>query len=185
MKSRLITALAIGALAAGLLPGVASAAPDLSCAFENPVDSCSGATGVVVEVTTGTTLEAPAEIDMTAAFPGQIATSNEVNFTYWSNEGGKTISGVLDGNFVRDNQGGGDATTIDSDNVEVSSPDYGNYSSWYVFDTVRPIEDIVDVQAATDEDGKTATLKLRVHIPSATEGHYNATMTWSLADTIN
>ena len=50
MKSRLITALAIGALAAGLLPGVASAAPDLSCDVDNP-NSCSADTQATIPVT--------------------------------------------------------------------------------------------------------------------------------------
>jgi hypothetical protein len=164
MQSKLIAACATGALALLLLPLAASAA--------NP-------TPVSVTVTTGTTITAPAAVDIGSGFPGQTVTSADQDVSWWSNEYPLQLSVELDSALTND-QGTaptGDDTTIARGDVEVSSADY---PTWTPLNVAQPVADVVDITAATRETQDQSVFNLRVNIPSATEGTYRSTMTWTV-----
>jgi hypothetical protein len=189
MKSRLITAIAIGALAAGLLPGVASAAPNLSCTFEGSED-CAAETEVNVTVTEGTTIIVDGLISVGSAFPGQKVTSEPADIEWWSNQEGMTIFANMDADpFQDDGAGGGVAgnherdgeeVVFDMDNVELDTSD-SDYSNAVFGSGALPLQD-VQFNGATDETSDTGTFTLTVHVPQVDEGDYVAFMTYTVAD---
>lgn len=200
MKSRLVTAIAIGALAAAALPGVASAAPDLSCAVDN-ANTCAAETQVTITVTEGTTIVAPGLVSIGSAFPGQMATSEPQDISWWSNQQGMTIFADLDSDPFIDNGAEGannnikdvDEASFAEDNVEIGSND-GSYYDVDPFDEMRPfntadrgpdtkavpIQDITFF-GPTIESASTGQFQLEVHVPQATEGNYEAWMTYTVA----
>jgi hypothetical protein len=157
MKSKLIAACAIGALALILVPLTVSAA---------------GPTTVSVQVTTGTTILAPAAVTVPSGFPGQTTTSPNATVSWWSNETGKVVSAQLDGALTGTNP----VHTIAASDVEVSSPTY----AWGTLDAVRPVANIADVSGGTIEGASSSTFNIRVHIPSAAADTYSNTLTWSV-----
>lgn len=196
MKSRLITALAIGALTVGLLPGVASASGNLACEVDNAANDCIKQTEVTVTVSEGTTIVAPALVSIGTAFPGQMATSEAQNLSWWSNQQGMTIFADLETDpFIdedNDNVKDVDEPSFAEDNIELASNDSSYYSS-VAYDTFMPFNELdrgpaslaVPVQdvvfaGATLESASTGSFKLEVHVPQATEGNYEAWMTYTV-----
>lgn len=189
MKSRLITALAIGALAAGMLPGVASADPGLSCELDAQT-TCVGATAITVTVTEGTTIIAPASVAIGSAFPGQMVTSGPQSISWWSNQQGMTIFAdlVADPFYDADNDDVKDVDEVSfaEANVELGSDDSHLYDV-SAYDEMRafgvapvPVQDI-EFDGSTDESASSGHFKLEVHVPQATEGTYEAAITYTVA----
>lgn len=164
MQSKLIAACATGALALLVLPMAASAA--------NP-------TPVSVTVTTGTTITAPAAVDIGSGFPGQTVTSPDQDVAWWSNEYPLQLTVGLTSALTNDQNTAatGDDTTIARGDVEVSSVDY---PAWAPLSAAQPVADVADVTTGTLETQSQSVFNLRVNIPSATEGTYRSTMTWTV-----
>ena len=156
---KLVATLAAGALVLAVAPSVFAAGLD------------TGNTNVSVTVSEGTTITAPAAINVGSAFPGQTATSATQNLSWWSNQQNLQLSAKLDGALANG------SNTIAADNVEISSADY---AAWASLDQVRPVANIIDVAPATLEAASTSTFSVRVNVPSATEGTYAQTMTWTV-----
>ena len=101
------------------------------------------------------------------------------NVSWWSNEFPKSLTVSLDGPLAN----AADGTTILATDVEVSSV---NYAAWTVLGaSARPVAKIIDVNDAVNghgtlESASTSQFSMRVHVPSATEGDYSTTMTWSV-----
>ena len=171
MKSRFISAAVAGALVL-MLSQIAAASPGLVC------DPSTCKTAVSVTVTEGTTIMAPAAVDMTSAFPGQTATSAAQTVSWWSNEFPKSLTVSLDSALANST----DNTTIAKTDVQVSSVDY---ATWVNLGVARPVAKVIDVNDAvhghgTLESASSSQFTLRVNVPSATEGSYGAFMTRSV-----
>ena len=170
MKSRFISAAVAGAFVLMLSQIAAAASPECSNA------NCK--TTVSVTVTEGTTIMAPAAVDMTSAFPGQVAMSVQQDLSWWSNENDRSLTVSLDGPLTNSVS----HTTIAKSDVDVKSDDY---LAWTALGSATPVADVIDVTDATHvngtiEDASTSHFTLRVRVPSATEGNYSTTMTWSV-----
>jgi hypothetical protein len=159
MKSRLIVALASGALALTMIPAAASAAPPT--------------TGVDVVVSAGTTIYAPAAFRIGSGFPGQTVGAANVQTVEWlSNEYPLYLTAQLS-----DLVGVTTSTnTIDASDVHywAGSTDHGS------LDTVQNVAQFLDVSDGTLESRSSQDFTLRVFIPSVNADDYFGTLTFGV-----
>jgi hypothetical protein len=194
MKSRLFTALAIGALSVAMVPGIASAdQPTLDV-------NAANATEVNVTVSEGTTLYVPALIEINTlatsdpAFPGQIVDGTKLLYTgnpmieWFSNQESMFISadmpdlrqGPAGTQYIADEDvslflvSQSEVPDHETEAVKAQEP-VGNFGG-----VPLRVGTIDDVSNLTDEDLDSQRFSLQVFIPSADEGMYSADITWSV-----
>jgi len=167
MKSRLITALAIGALSVGMLPGITAAADPIA----------DGTSVITVTVDLGSTVIAPADFSVGSARPGVSTTSGSQTLTWWSNEAAlKNIYLTMGADLVAAPGG----QTIAMYDVSISK-DAG--TTWTALAT-RPansaqrfmLGDILSVATKTNENADTQPFLIRVFVPQAAAEDYTATL---------
>jgi hypothetical protein len=171
MKSRLITALAIGALTIGMVPGVASAA--------GPDNAEGSTTDVTVYVDAGTMFYAPAAFEVNASgnvadIPGVTVTSGSQTIEYLSNEPLNLILVDMTTTLTKglDSIPDGNVKVLDADNADVL---LGNFGS-------GPVE-IDVVTGNTGNDVEEDSFKLQVKLPATPSGTYVGELTFtSIAD---
>lgn len=153
----------IGAVATGALAVLATAA----------VATAAGPTTVSATVSGGTTILAPGAVNIGSGYPGQTI-SNSGSVSWWSNEAGKQIAAQLDGDL---SDGAlPTAHSISAADVKLTSPAHLTPSGLNNVSPVATIPSVSTTLEAPSSSGFTLTLL----IPSAAEGTYTNTLTWSV-----
>lgn len=175
MKSRLITALAIGALAIGMLPAVASA------------DNTGDAQNVTVTLIEGTTVVADASVAFgSGGYPGQWVNTPDETVQFWSNDDNAAIKAQI-GAFTGVNHGKSiAANNVNMDVVAISgdpTPDAIGIANDKAVGGGSAVTAVtVDYSGETSEVAYSFDYNLDLEIPSAPADDYSATLTWTVVD---
>lgn len=160
MQSRLISALVAGALA------LAVAAPAMAA------DNTPEETTINIEVSSGTTLVAPASFDL-SGYPGQAVNDQEV-VGYYTNEDAVVITvDVGDVTCVDASCGfGSTPDVIQDDSIFVTTADTNNQD----MASVRDVNEMVENQYSQ----QTENVRFDLTVPSVRVGSYTGTVTFDL-----
>ncbi|MFN8622417.1 MAG: hypothetical protein U0869_16915 [Chloroflexota bacterium] len=198
MKSRLITALAIGALSVGMVPGLASAqGTGFDCYTQGGLEPANANCHTVVDVyvSSGSTLFVPATVHINtagtdeAAFPGQTISNEAAQedqnsyVEWWSNEAEKTVNAQLDGPLSKGTNPD-PILTIAASNAHIwlhGDPDDSDQGALSNKVAVGTIDEVTD---HTNTSRTRQYFYMKLFIPSADEGNYSQNMTWTVDDLV-